>query len=134
MKDLYVITYRVREGFQAGHDLLELRRVPPDAETGAVVVAHYACVDGTGGFVVHDVREQPRHTPRSNCAPAYYQGRPASLWINVMKPRRRTAAGHLARALTGGWNERYPRTAAALPTPESRPCVSRQRRATQNPE
>lgn len=103
MKHLYVTTYRVREGFQAGQGLLELRRVPPDAETGAVVVAHYARVDGTGGFVVHDVPEQPRHTPRSNCAPAYYQGRPASLWINVTKPRRRTAPGHLARALTGGW-------------------------------
>jgi hypothetical protein len=32
---------------------------------------------------------------RPNCAPAYYQGRPASLWIHLMKPRRgRTAASH----------------------------------------
>jgi hypothetical protein len=29
---------------------------------------------------------------RPNTAPAYYQGRPASLWINAMKPRRRGAA------------------------------------------
>jgi hypothetical protein len=26
---------------------------------------------------------------RPNGAPAYYQGRPASLWINAMRPRRR---------------------------------------------
>jgi hypothetical protein len=25
---------------------------------------------------------------RPNCAPAFYQGRPASLWIKAMKPRR----------------------------------------------
>lgn len=25
---------------------------------------------------------------RLNCAPAYYQGRPAALWIDAMKPRR----------------------------------------------
>ena len=102
---LYVTTYRVREGCQPGHGLLRLRPVPPDADSGAVVVAHYARVDGTGGFVVHDVPEQPHpRILRSNCAPAYYQGRPASLWINAMKPRRRrTAQRHLARALTGGW-------------------------------
>ena len=28
-----------------------------------------------------------------NSAPAYYQGRPASLWINVMKPCRRPTGG-----------------------------------------
>jgi hypothetical protein len=68
MKHLYVSTYRVPEGFQAGRDR----------------------VDGTGAFVVHDVPGEPcAHISRSNCAPAYYQGRPASLWSNVMKPRRR---------------------------------------------
>ena len=30
---------------------------------------------------------------RPNSAPAYYQGRPASLWLNVMTPCRRRAAG-----------------------------------------
>ena len=94
MKHLYVTTYRVREEFQVGYDLLRFRPVAPDAETGAVVVAHYARVDGTGGFVVHDVPGQPYpHISRSNCAPAFYQGRPANLWIKV----------HLARALTGDW-------------------------------
>jgi hypothetical protein len=35
---------------------------------------------------------------RSNCAPAYYQGRPASLLIKAMEPRRRRAvAGHGGR-------------------------------------
>jgi hypothetical protein len=59
MKHLYVTTEWLREGFQAAHDLPRLRPVSLDAEC------------------------------RPNCAPAYYQGRPASLWINVMKPRRR---------------------------------------------
>ena len=37
------------------------------------------------------------HVSRPNCAPAYYLGRPGSVWINVMKPRRRhTAPSHLA--------------------------------------
>lgn len=106
MKHLYVTTYRVREEFQVGYDLPRFRPVALDAETGAVVVvAHYARVDGTGGFVVHDVPGQPYpHISRSNCTPAYYQGRPANLWIKVMeRRRRRTADGHLARALTGDW-------------------------------
>lgn len=50
----------------------------------------------------HDLHRLSRvpHVSRPNCAPAYYLGRPASLWINVMKPRRRrTAAGHLAGAV-----------------------------------
>lgn len=35
---------------------------------------------------------------RPNCAPPYYQGRPAALWITVMSPQtKRTAVGH-ARA------------------------------------
>jgi hypothetical protein len=40
-----------------------------------------------------------KHRPVTNKAPAYYQGRPASLWITVMKPRRqRPAARHLTGA------------------------------------
>jgi hypothetical protein len=105
MKHLYVTTYRVREEFQVGYDLLRFKPVALGAEAGAVVVAHYARVDGTGGFVVHDVPGQPYpHISRSNCAPAYYQGRPANLWIKVMeRRRRRTADEPLARALTGDW-------------------------------
>jgi|HubBroStandDraft_5_1064220.scaffolds.fasta_scaffold45458_2 hypothetical protein len=39
--------------------------------------------------------EPAPRAPRPNCAPAYYLGRPASLWIRLMKPRReRTTAGH----------------------------------------
>jgi hypothetical protein len=40
---------------------------------------------------------------RPNCAPAYHLGRPASLWMSVMSPRRgRNAPNHLAGAITGG--------------------------------
>lgn len=39
---------------------------------------------------VTDVSGMPDpYTSRPHGAPAYYQGRPASLWIKVMKPRRR---------------------------------------------
>jgi hypothetical protein len=41
--------------------------------------------------------------PRPNGAPAYYQGRPARLWITAMRPRHgRTASRHLTQAATGG--------------------------------
>jgi hypothetical protein len=64
MKHLYVTPDRLREGFQAGHDLPRPRPVP-------------------------DVPAEPDpHVSRPNSAPAYYQGRPASLWINLMRPRR----------------------------------------------
>jgi hypothetical protein len=50
------------------------------------------------GHDLHGQRPVP-HVSRPNSAPAYYLGRPASLWINVMKPRRRRiVAGHLAGA------------------------------------
>jgi hypothetical protein len=61
MKQPYVTTDRIREGFQAGYDLLN------------------------------------PHVSRPNCAPAYYQGRPAALWINAMKPRRGRSRGPWAR-------------------------------------
>ena len=97
MNHLYVSTYQLPEALQAGHDQLRLRPVPPDAETGADVIANNARINGTGESVVYEIpRELDPTASRSNCAPAYYLGRPASLWINVMKPRRmRTAAGLL---------------------------------------
>jgi len=55
---LYLTIERLREELQAGHDLPRLRPISRDAES------------------------------RPNCAPAYYQGRPASLWVNAMKQRR----------------------------------------------
>jgi len=51
--------YAIKDQLCEGRDLPRLRLVSPAAES------------------------------RPNSAPAYYQGRPASLWINVMKPRRR---------------------------------------------
>jgi len=39
------------------------------------------------------VRAEPEHSvPRPHGAPAYYQGRPASLWIKVMRPRHQRKA------------------------------------------
>ena len=36
----------------------------------------------------------PEMHARPNCAPPYYQGRPATLWITIMNPQtKRTAAG-----------------------------------------
>src|SRR5258707_1968669 len=89
MKHLYVTTYRVREEFQVGYDLLRFRPVAPDAEAGAVVVAHYARVDGTGGVVVPHVPGQPNpHISRSQFAPPYHQGRPANFLVKVMEQHR----------------------------------------------
>jgi hypothetical protein len=39
---------------------------------------------------------------RPNSAPAYYQGRPARLWITVMRPRRgHTTSGHAMQVIAG---------------------------------
>lgn len=65
MKHLYVTTERLREEFQAGHDLPGLRPVP-DVPADS----------------------NPR-VSRPNSAPGYYLGHPASVWINAMKRRGR---------------------------------------------
>jgi hypothetical protein len=85
MKHLDDITQWLYEGFRAGNDLPRLGPVPTLIE----IIAHYGPLTGTGELVVHDVPGQPDpHVSRPNCAPAYYQGRPASVWINSMEPRR----------------------------------------------
>ncbi len=65
--------------------------------------------DGSGGFVVPAFSTEPgRDIARPNSAPAYYQGRPARLWISAMRPRRsRTASHHVMETVTGG-RERTP--------------------------
>jgi len=57
--------------------------------------------DGSDRFVIGDVpAEQEQENSRPNSAPAYYQGRPARLWITAMSPRHsRTASNHLAQAV-----------------------------------
>jgi hypothetical protein len=60
---------------------------------------------GGGGSALHDFPAEPdRKARRPNGAPAYYLGRPATLWITAMRPRRRPTAS------------RYPMEAAAAPT------------------
>jgi hypothetical protein len=57
---------------------------------------------GTTGPVVHVPAEPGQEIRRPNTAPAYYLGRPASVWITAMRPRRRRAASHgLMQAVTG---------------------------------
>jgi hypothetical protein len=57
---------------------------------------------GPAGPVVHGPAGPGQEIRRPNTAPAYYLGRPASVWITAMRPRRRRAASHrLMRAVTG---------------------------------
>jgi hypothetical protein len=52
-------------------------------------------------------------TSRPSTAPAYYLGRPARLWITVMRPRhRRTTSDHPVPAVTGGGKQAHHDTAA----------------------
>ena len=59
--------------------------------------------DGGGGSALRDYPTEPERTGRRpNTAPAYYLGRPAGLWITLMRPRRRrTAASHPVLAAAG---------------------------------
>jgi hypothetical protein len=70
--------------------------------------------DGAAGIAVRDFPAGPEPgISRPSTAPAYYLGRPARLWITVMRPRRRrTASGHLVQAVTGGGKQAHHGTAA----------------------
>ena len=60
---------------------------------------------GRGGYALRAFPAEPeRRGRRPNTAPAYYLGRPATLWITAMRPRcRRTASRYLMEAaITGG--------------------------------
>jgi len=60
--------------------------------------------DGTDGFAVQLSPAGPEPGfSRPSTAPAYYLGRPARLWITVMRPRRRHTTSHDEMpAVTGG--------------------------------
>jgi len=78
--------------------------------------------DGAGGSAVRDIPAelQPGFS-RPNTAPAYYLGRPAGVWITVMRPRRRgTKSRHAVPTVTGG-GKQTPDTAALLPVSEPKP-------------
>ena len=70
--------------------------------------------DGAGGIAARDFPAGPEPgISRPSTAPAYYLGRPARLWITVMRPRRRrTASGHPVQAVTGGGKQARHGTAA----------------------
>jgi hypothetical protein len=60
---------------------------------------HLVPADGHSALVTFQKPGNPAdvRSRRPNYTPPYYLGRPASVWINVMKPgRRRTAASQLA--------------------------------------
>jgi hypothetical protein len=70
--------------------------------------------DGAGGIAARDfpAGREPGIS-RPSTAPAYYLGRPARLWITVMRPRRRrTTSGHPVQAVTGGGKQAHHGTAA----------------------
>jgi hypothetical protein len=72
---------------------------------------------GRGGSAVRHFPAGPdRKVRRPNTAPAYYQGRPASLWITVMRPRRRAAASRqlMEAAISGGNPTRTPPRSSAV--------------------
>ena len=70
--------------------------------------------DGADGSAVRDYPAEPDPDfSRPNTAPAAYLGRPARLWITVMRPRRRRSTSpHPMPAVTGGGKPAYPGTAA----------------------
>lgn len=112
MNRLHVTTHRLRERLD-DNDLPTLTERLPEAAAGAGIIAHHQCLDGKGGVVCelpghadqdfaatgghgHEDAKRTqmltRRVPgdsRSSCAPAYYLGRPASLWLSVTSPRRR---------------------------------------------
>ncbi len=70
--------------------------------------------DGASGFALRDHPAEPERTGRPNTAPAYYLGRPADVWITIMRPRRgRTASSHSVQAVAGG-GEETPRAGGGL--------------------
>ncbi len=56
MKDFYVIAYRFREDLDAD-DLSELTKKFAEVGNAPGVTAHYARLDGQGGFVVQEATE-----------------------------------------------------------------------------
>jgi hypothetical protein len=65
---------------------------------------------------LRDYPAEPERTGhRPNAAPAYYLGRPAGLWIALMRPgRRQTASSHPVQPVTGGGTRTLSRHGGAL--------------------
>ena len=61
MKRLYMTTYRFRDGLKAD-DLRELTKQFMEIGTAPGTIAHYASLDGSGGFVVSDDPVDPEET------------------------------------------------------------------------
>jgi hypothetical protein len=61
MKRLYMTTYRFRDGLRAD-DLRELTKQFMEIGTAPGTIAHYASLDGRGGFVLSEDTEDPSDT------------------------------------------------------------------------
>ena len=75
----------------------------------SVQASHDRC-DGADGSAARDIAAEPDPDfSRPNTAPASYLGRPARLWIAVMRPRRRrTTSRHPMPTATGGGTQTPP--------------------------
>ena len=58
MQQLYMTTYRLREGLGAD-DLRTLTRQLAEAGSAPGVIAHYVRLDGTGGYIVRAGQQDP---------------------------------------------------------------------------
>ena len=61
MKRLYMTTYRFRDGLDA-NDLRELTKQFMEIGTAPGAIAHYASLDGKGGFVISEDDDDPSET------------------------------------------------------------------------
>ena len=61
MKRLFMTTYRFRDGLKAD-DLRELTKQFMEIGTAPGTIAHYASLDGKGGFVISDDPQDPAET------------------------------------------------------------------------
>jgi len=79
--------------------------------------------DGADGSTIRDYPAEPDPDfSRPNTAPASYLGRPARLWITVMRPRRRrTASRHPMPTVTRGGKQTPPGHGGSRPAAELKP-------------
>jgi hypothetical protein len=67
MQQLYLITYRLREGFDE-EGLRQLTKKFTEVGNAPGVIADYACLAGTGGFVIQESQEDPEGQLREHPA------------------------------------------------------------------
>lgn len=77
--------------------------------------------EGSRRSTARDYRAEPMSAISRLCtAPAYYQGRPAQLWITAMRPRRRTTCDQRTQAVSDGGPPAPPRHAEQVTSGRNR--------------